>query len=450
VQNVDLSINYKGESYSFSGSASQKSGLSAFHIYKSPQIDFIPVEVFSDFPNINGFYLYRSNLPSTIRSDFFTKDFYRIEYLGIQDCTFQAIDESAFQYMIYLKWVRLQGNQIQSLPFLIFKSNPNLIYIDLNSNRINSINPELPKNLNQLKYVEAGGNQCINENLGCPTCSLSQSDLGSGFSTCFSNCLANEDYCAIKSGHIDNDKLRLSNNIEDQSLSTFSPSHSHKHGQTYLLLKHILQEIHHLERDYKTLRELLRLSDEVNEARYKEIESRLDSFSANFNRSIAQFEEEIRKIIADFQGSLNQTFIQNIINIFSANLTRLENRIEKIAVKCQKAIQELEDQIEDLRQMLQIKAAKQDLKIERLKYEFELTHNEIAQWNATFQLEEQKINNTGLALKLEIQQLRSEYDTKWTTNAAELRRQYKIFVQEQIDAKCNRKCDHCDDCEGSE
>jgi hypothetical protein len=447
VQNVDLSISYKTESYSFSGSASQKSGSSAFHIYKSPQVDFVPVEVFSDFQNINGFYLYRSNLPSTLRSDFFTKDFYRIEYLGIQDCTFQVIDESAFQYMIYLKWIRLRGNQIQSLPFLIFKSNPNLIYIDLNLNRINSINPELPKNLNQLKYVEAGGEQCINRNLGCPTCSLSQSDLNSGFSTCFSNCLANEDYCAIKSGQIDNDKSSLINNIENNSLSTYFPSHSHKHGHNDLLLKYILQEINEVEADYKNLQNLIKMSDKTNDARYNKLESRLDSYSANFNQSIAQFEKETKKIIADFQGSLNQTVIQNITNVISANLTRLENRIEVIADHCQAAFWDVEEQIEDLRQMCELKDAEQDKEIQDLKYELELTKQEVDQWKITFDLEAEKYESARLALELEIQQLRSEFDAKWATNVAEIKEEFTDYVNNQIKKKCNCKCDRCDDSE---
>jgi hypothetical protein len=33
----------------------------------------------------------------------------------------------------------LDSNQIQSLPFQIFKNNPELFYIDLQSNKINSI-----------------------------------------------------------------------------------------------------------------------------------------------------------------------------------------------------------------------------------------------------------------------------------------------------------------------
>ncbi len=79
MQYVDFSSNFKSQIHSFSGSASQRSEVKVVRIENSPRVDFIPVEVFSEFPNLNGFYLYQSNLPATIKSGFFTRDFKKIE-----------------------------------------------------------------------------------------------------------------------------------------------------------------------------------------------------------------------------------------------------------------------------------------------------------------------------------------------------------------------------------
>jgi Leucine-rich repeat (LRR) protein len=207
LQKVDFSESFRSNIHYFSGSDSQKSKLKSLHIYYSPQIDFIPMEVFSEFPNINGLYLYQSNLSSTIRSELFTKDFEKIEYLGVYRCEIETIDESAFKNLVNLKWIRLGANDIKSLPYLIFKANPNLLYIDINSNKIISISPDFFKSLSNLKFIESEGNDCIKKNLGCDTCSISQSDIDSGFSTCFSNCLNNQDDCLTKS--------KLSQNTSD-------------------------------------------------------------------------------------------------------------------------------------------------------------------------------------------------------------------------------------------
>jgi Leucine-rich repeat (LRR) protein len=197
VQNVDFSDDFRSESHSFSGSPYEKFEIKAFHIYTSPQVDFIPIQIFSEFQNLNGLYLYQSNLPSKINPGFFTKDFDKVEYLGIQKCNLQSIDQNAFEHLSNLKWLCLRENEIKSLSNLIFKNSPNLVYIDISSNKIGSVNPVLFRNLSNLKYIEAEGNDCIKINLGCETCSLSQSDLDRGFTSCFYYCIHLHAHCAI-------------------------------------------------------------------------------------------------------------------------------------------------------------------------------------------------------------------------------------------------------------
>jgi hypothetical protein len=205
LNSVDLSESFKAQNHSFSGTPGEKSTVTALNIFKSSKIDFLPKEIFKEFPNLNGLIFENSRNFTVIKNDLFTEDFVVIQYLNLHHNKIQAIEDKAFQHLTKLKWIRLFNNQIKSLPFQIFKDNPELIYVDLRVNKINSITPDFFKNLEKLKFVEYGRtNPCIDKNFGCSeeTCLVSQTDLDRDLSTCFSNCLKDLD-CALKSEKFD-------------------------------------------------------------------------------------------------------------------------------------------------------------------------------------------------------------------------------------------------------
>jgi hypothetical protein len=129
-----------------------------------------------------------------------------IEYLNLASNKIATIEVNAFQHLPKLKWINLSVNQLRSLPHQIFKNNPEMILIGLPGNKMNSITPDFFKNLNKLQYVYFYSNdQCTKRSFGCHigSCSVSQSELDSGLSTCFKNCLDDVE-CASKSGKLDN------------------------------------------------------------------------------------------------------------------------------------------------------------------------------------------------------------------------------------------------------
>jgi hypothetical protein len=204
LSSVDLSKSYQSQYHTFSGTSAQKTATTAVYFYSSTNIDFVPEEVLSEFPLLNGLIFESYNLP-TVKNDLFSKNFNSLQYLYLYSNKIQTIEANAFQYLIKLKWIRLDSNQIESLSLQIFKKNPEITYIDLRNNKINSIDSKFFKNLKNLKYVGfAGSNVCVSQDFGCSssTCSASQSDLDSGLATCFSNCVKDLD-CALRSGKID-------------------------------------------------------------------------------------------------------------------------------------------------------------------------------------------------------------------------------------------------------
>jgi hypothetical protein len=438
IHNFDFSESFRSETHSFTGTASQKSEAKTIHIYFSPQIDFIPVEVFSKFLNINGLFLYASNLPATLKSELFTKDFEKIEYLEIYSCKVQAIEESAFKYLVNLKWIRLRQNQIKSLPYQFFKASPNLIYIGINSNKINSINPALFKGLSNLKFIESEGNQCTNKNLGCETCSISQSDLDSEFSTCFSNCLRNQENCAIKSGGID----KLSHDEIKNNLGALISN-----GQTDVLLRIIFEQINDFKTDSqklqanfsseleyqknvdKNLNETIEnLQEIVNEAknscesqvenskkyskaRQVEFENQLKIFSEQFNRSVGKFEEDTKKTIGEFEQSFKERIIENTTKALSANLEKTEGRLEKI--------------VENL--SLKFSEIKALMEVERMQWKLK---------EAEHTIESERFKNEKLEMELQMEKMRKEFAEKLETRAA-LKIELEEIMNNKIDALKN-------------
>jgi Leucine-rich repeat (LRR) protein len=198
LYHFDLSESFQSQLHSFTGSTWQKSKTTAVRFRYSSKIDFIPKQIPEEFPNLNGFRFSYSNLP-VFKNDLFSEEFVVLEYLDLWYNKIVSIEPFAFKNLKNLKWLRLVDNKIQSLPFNLFQKNPKLILLDFMYNQINSISPNLLKNLNQLKRVDFRRNQCVNKEFGCETCTpISQSELDSGLSTCFQNCLKDPD-CAKKS-----------------------------------------------------------------------------------------------------------------------------------------------------------------------------------------------------------------------------------------------------------
>jgi hypothetical protein len=81
VRAVDFSAKFKKEKHSFSVSASLKSEVKTFEI-RSLRVDFIPLEIVDEFPNLNGIIIWGENL-RTVKAGLFRAELNRIEYLWL-------------------------------------------------------------------------------------------------------------------------------------------------------------------------------------------------------------------------------------------------------------------------------------------------------------------------------------------------------------------------------
>jgi hypothetical protein len=195
IDSVDLSEHYKNAEHSFSGTPEEKSAVSVVFFNTPAQIEFLPKQMLKDFPQLNGLQIQHCKTLTTIRDTLFTEDFGAIQYLDLWHNKIATIEPNAFHHLPKLKWIQLAANQLNSLPHQIFKNNPELISIELHGNQIYSITPDFFKNLNKLQRVDPNPNACTNKEFGCysGSCLVSQVELNSGLSTCYSNCLADSE-----------------------------------------------------------------------------------------------------------------------------------------------------------------------------------------------------------------------------------------------------------------
>jgi hypothetical protein len=187
VEWIDFSAKFEAEKHSFSGSAAEKSETKNFYIWGSYQIDFIPLEIFTEFPNLNTLDFWTCNLP-TVKEGLFKPEFQKLEYLNLGWSRIETIEPNAFQYLVKLKWIRMYDNKIKTLSYRLFKNNPDLIYIGIASNKINSIHPNFFDGLEKLKLIDLEMNPCVDAMIGCETCQITQSDLKEKLQGCFNNC----------------------------------------------------------------------------------------------------------------------------------------------------------------------------------------------------------------------------------------------------------------------
>jgi Leucine-rich repeat (LRR) protein len=157
----------------------------------SPTIEFIPLQIFSEFPNVNGIIISNSN-SSILKKGFFTREFRSIQYLDLAVNKIQHIEEVAFINLIELKWISLYSNQIQSIKTNMFSNNINLENINFYDNKIKMINPTFFENLHKLLEVDLSGNICVDSRFKKSDSSLST--MNKKLQNCFDNCL-NDDAC---------------------------------------------------------------------------------------------------------------------------------------------------------------------------------------------------------------------------------------------------------------
>jgi Leucine-rich repeat (LRR) protein len=196
VDYTDFPLADRNKSFTFTGNSASKQEITAVFFSKSPTFEFIPLEIFSEFPNLNGIMIQRSIIP-IIKSGFFTTEFKVIQYIYLGSNEIKTIEKDAFLNMVDLKWINLESNHIAKIESAIFKNNNKLEFISLANNEIKMIHPQLFSNLNNLIEVLLFGNDCVNKHFEGSS-SLTLSTMNNSLQNCYNNCKLIDDVCVEK------------------------------------------------------------------------------------------------------------------------------------------------------------------------------------------------------------------------------------------------------------
>jgi Leucine-rich repeat (LRR) protein len=185
---VNLSV--KSQPFIFSRTKEQEKETTAVQFVNSPVVNFIPVEMFDQFPSLNGLQIDESTIP-ILKNELFTTECEKIEFLDLDYNEIEVIEPLAFRHLMNLKWVGLDGNLVKSLNDQIFAFNIHLTSISFWLNNIEMINKKLFIYLNELKVVDLEDNECADNYINCAS-DYCIPYINEKFQRCFQNCGSNE------------------------------------------------------------------------------------------------------------------------------------------------------------------------------------------------------------------------------------------------------------------
>jgi Leucine-rich repeat (LRR) protein len=362
---VDYSASFEKEKHSFSikysqyyGSA-QKSEIKTFYIRYSAQVDFIPLDILSEFPNLNGLMLEGCDLP-IVKSGLFKEELQKIEYLDLAVNKIESIEPEAFEFLIKLKWIRLSSNNLQSLPYRLFENNPDLFYINFNyDNKINSIHPSAFDGLQKLKLIDFTNNKgCINVEIGCETCLISQSEIRGNLQGCFDNC-SNGTTCY--SSHLAHE---ASQTTEISQTTTENPIESNSTEKKVEGIEELIDQ--KLGEVYQNFTQMAvkafneRLSDLKNsvENMPKVIEKAIETNNQNMQECCAANKKAVEKLQEAVENQLKELQPVNLqpnesAQLFAAQQENMELKMELLELKCAKKEDLMSSENKALREEIQ-------------------------------------------------------------------------------------------------
>jgi hypothetical protein len=396
LNSIDLSESFKTVEHSFSGTPAQKSEATVVDFDSPSRIDFLPKKILNDFPQLNGMVIENCETFTIVKNGFFTDDFGAIQYLYLERNKIETVENNAFQHLTKLKWITLGYNQLSSLPHKIFKKNSELIFVFLNSNQINSITPDFFKNLDKLQFVSFLSNQCINKIFGCTSgsCSVSESELNSGLSSCYSNCL-NDAECASKSGKLD----KLSSEEIKENLDLIIGKFKNESMESDAKL------LEAISKNSEEIKKSAQKCEEVSEklkVQQKSLENNLTLLIADNEKKSAKFQENE----AVFDGRLNravqkveeksQKYAENYEKVKLELVESNEKTINSFKENSTKALEATKEEVKDLTKTLMIQ-------MENERLQFKLAE-------AKHIIEKQALESELKTLKQEVVELKTELE----------------------------------------
>jgi Leucine-rich repeat (LRR) protein len=198
IQYIALSDNSERDKFAVDGTDEEKQNVTKIQFYKNPKIDYIPVEIFTEFPNLKAIGIQGSKIP-ILKEKLFGVECEKIESLELRGNKIEIIEKKSFFHLKNLVVIKLTLNEIESIEENIFETNLKLEVVNFYRNQIKALNPVIFKHLNHLKSVDFSLNRCTSEEFSCgDNCTIDHKELNDKLTPCYDICIEDQE-CTAKS-----------------------------------------------------------------------------------------------------------------------------------------------------------------------------------------------------------------------------------------------------------
>lgn len=138
--------------------------VTGFIITKNKEMKFLPKRIGENFPNLIEFRT--DNCGLTVARNYFFENMQNLEFLNLNSNKIATVESDAFKDLIKVQYLNLNDNMIETLSEKVFKTNVDLLIVYLINNKIKVLNPntfKIPGG--KLRDVHLKGNVCIDKNL---------------------------------------------------------------------------------------------------------------------------------------------------------------------------------------------------------------------------------------------------------------------------------------------
>jgi Leucine-rich repeat (LRR) protein len=200
IENADLTNDIRDAVFTFSGSKLEKKNINVVFFTKCFYVNFIPTQIFREFPSLDCLAVEKSYIP-VLTTHIFTTEFSQIKKLRLQYNHIKTIESDAFQHLTRVKYIYLVFNEIESIKSNIFKWNRNLENIYLAHNKIKMLNTKLFHGLTNLAILDLEQNECSDKKNA-----YEFKDLKKELAKCYENCELDEECKKISAEESENPK----------------------------------------------------------------------------------------------------------------------------------------------------------------------------------------------------------------------------------------------------
>jgi Leucine-rich repeat (LRR) protein len=149
-------------SYKFSGTEDKKENATAVYFELSLTVNFVPFEIFENFPKLDSIAFTKSEIPMIKSNLFGGQNFEQIKELRLNEDKIRVIENGAFVDLKNLEKIDLTNNKIRSINKETFAQNKKLREAILTGNEIKLIHPKAFLNQKYV-FVVMFGNKCFGD-----------------------------------------------------------------------------------------------------------------------------------------------------------------------------------------------------------------------------------------------------------------------------------------------